>query len=99
MLQDAVTELDTTRVKSGKEYWELERKLCHTLSNKNKICLDDVTKAIHLKSFDYRVLNLLLYKLRGVENGEKVNELHMEFLSVSEFVVEVADDLATMNLL
>ncbi|KAG2274229.1 hypothetical protein Bca52824_056784 [Brassica carinata] len=75
--------------KSGKEYWALERKLCHALSNNNKICVEDVMRAIHLKSFDYRVLNLLLYKLRGVE----VNELHMEFLSVSEFLVEVADDL------
>ncbi|KAJ0265974.1 ATP synthase subunit B [Hirschfeldia incana] len=75
--------------KSGKEYWALERKLCHALLNKNKICVEDVMRAIHLKSFDYRVLNLLLYKLRGVE----VNELHMEFLSVSEFLVEVADDL------
>ncbi|XP_018445623.1 uncharacterized protein LOC108817440 isoform X2 [Raphanus sativus] len=74
---------------SGKEYWALERKLCHALSNKNKICVEDVMRAIHLKSFDYRVLNLLLYKLRG----EEVNELHMEFLSVSEFLVEVADDL------
>ncbi|KAL0736186.1 hypothetical protein Bca4012_012396 [Brassica carinata] len=75
--------------KSGKEYWALERKLCHALSNNNKICVEDVMRAINLKSFDYRVLNLLLYKLRGVE----VNELHMEFLSVSEFLVEVADDL------
>lgn len=46
-------------------------------------------RAAHLKSFDYRVLNLLLYGLRG----EKVNDLHMEFLSVSEFLVEVSDDL------
>ncbi|CAL9229822.1 unnamed protein product [Arabidopsis halleri] len=76
--------------KSGEEYWALERKLCHALSNKNKICLEDVMRAIHLKSFDYRVLNLLLYKLRG---EEVVNELHMDFLSVSEFLVEVADDL------
>ncbi|KAL1209042.1 hypothetical protein V5N11_034530 [Cardamine amara subsp. amara] len=75
--------------RSGEEYWALERKLCHALSNKNKICLEDVMRAIHLKSFDYRVLNLLLYKLRGVE----VNELHMDFLSISEFLVEVADDL------
>ncbi|KAL1225717.1 hypothetical protein V5N11_005366 [Cardamine amara subsp. amara] len=75
--------------RSGEEYWALERKLCHALSNKNKTCLEDVMRAIHLKSFDYRVLNLLLYKLRGVE----VNELHMDFLSISEFLVEVADDL------
>lgn len=46
-------------------------------------------RAIHLKSFDYRVLNLLLYQLRG----EEVNDMHMEFLSASEFLVEVSDDL------
>ncbi|KAK9949543.1 hypothetical protein M0R45_005061 [Rubus argutus] len=75
--------------KSGEEYWALERKLCYALKNKMQISVDDAIKAIHLKSFDYRVLNLLLYQLRG----EKINELHMEFLSVSEFLVEVADDL------
>lgn len=30
-----------------------------------QISVEDVIKAIHLKSFDYRVLNLLLYQLRG----------------------------------
>ncbi|KAG6487411.1 hypothetical protein ZIOFF_055997 [Zingiber officinale] len=74
---------------SGLEYWSLERKLCHALSRNKKIVVEDVLKAIHLKSFDYRVLNLLLYQLRG----EQVNELHMEFLSVSEYLVELADDL------
>ncbi|KAJ1381995.1 hypothetical protein SESBI_44650 [Sesbania bispinosa] len=73
----------------GEEYWTLERKLCHALVNKEEILVDDVMKAIHLKSFDYRVLNLLLYQLRGA----KVEELHMEFLSISEFLVEVSDDL------
>ncbi|KAL2241012.1 UNVERIFIED_CONTAM: hypothetical protein Sindi_0742400 [Sesamum indicum] len=53
------------------------------------ISIKDATRAIHLKSFDYRIMNLLLYQLRG----EKVNELHMEFLSVSELLVEVSDDL------
>lgn len=76
-------------LRQGEEYWALERKLCHALVNKEEILVEDVMTAIHLKSFDYRVMNLLLYKLRG----EKVEELHMEFLSVSEFLVEVADDL------
>ncbi|KAA8546787.1 hypothetical protein F0562_003216 [Nyssa sinensis] len=75
--------------RSGEEYWALERKLCCSLTSKKEISLEDVMRAIHLKSFDFRVLNLLLYQLRG----EKVNELHMEFLSVSEFLVEVSDDL------
>ncbi|KAL1336594.1 hypothetical protein AAHE18_10G073700 [Arachis hypogaea] len=73
----------------GEEYWALERKLCYALVNEKEILIEDVMKAIHLKSFDYRVLNLLLYQLRGAE----VEELHMEFLSVSEFLVEVSDDL------
>ncbi|ONM17029.1 hypothetical protein ZEAMMB73_Zm00001d003491 [Zea mays] len=47
-----------TELKSGIQYWSLERKLCQAL-------------------------------LRN----EKVNELHMDFLSVSEFLVEISDDL------
>lgn len=74
---------------SGVEYWSLERKLCHALGTKQENSVEDVMRAIHLKSFDYRVLNLLLYQLRG----EKVNDMHMEFLSTSEFLVEVSDDL------
>ncbi|XP_020209044.1 uncharacterized protein LOC109793717 isoform X1 [Cajanus cajan] len=74
----------------GEEYWALERKLCYALINKEEILVEDVMKAIRLKSFDYRVLNLLLYQLRG---AKKVEELHMEFLSISEFLVEVSDDL------
>lgn len=29
--------------------------------------MEDVMRAIHLKSFDYRVLNLLMYQLRGAK--------------------------------
>ncbi|CAI0422268.1 unnamed protein product, partial [Linum tenue] len=65
------------------------------------ICVEDVMRAIHLKSFDYRILNLLLYQLQGeqklscglFEAVMKVNDLHMDFLSISEFLVEIADDL------
>nr|XP_043608171.1 uncharacterized protein LOC122579968 [Erigeron canadensis] len=76
-------------LKCGVDYWALERKLCRALTNKQEIEVEEVMKAIHLKSFDYRVLNLLLYQL----NGKEINETHMEFLSVSEFLVEVSDDL------
>ncbi|XP_047326486.1 uncharacterized protein LOC124930170 [Impatiens glandulifera] len=73
------------------EDWPFDNKkpLLWITSNKKQLSIEDVMKAINLKSFDYRVLNLLLYHLRG----EKVNELHMEFLSVSEFLVELSDDL------
>ncbi|XP_075653409.1 uncharacterized protein LOC142623830 isoform X2 [Castanea sativa] len=84
-----LTERIRDELKCGEEYWALERKLCCALMSQEKISVEDVIRAIHLKSFDYRVLNLLLYQLRG----EKVNDLHMEFLCVSEFLVEVSDDL------
>lgn len=73
-------------LKYGEEYWALERKLCGA---SEQISVEDALRAIHLKSFDYRVLNLLLYQLRG----EEVNDLHMEFLTVSEYLVEISDDL------
>nr|XP_016490865.1 PREDICTED: uncharacterized protein LOC107810590 [Nicotiana tabacum] len=85
LLTDRIRE----EMKSGVEYWSLERKLCHPLGSKHEISVEDVMRAIHLKSFDYRVLNLLFYQLRG----EKVDDMHMEFLSISEFLVEVSDDL------
>ncbi|PWA69186.1 hypothetical protein CTI12_AA052700 [Artemisia annua] len=86
---DIFTDRIRDELKCGEEYWTLERKLCRALTSKQEIQVEDVMKAIHLKSFDYRVLNLLLYQL----NGRKINETHMEFLSVSEFLVEVSDDL------
>ncbi|KAK8473808.1 hypothetical protein PHAVU_001G253200 [Phaseolus vulgaris] len=84
-----LTERIREELRQGEEYWALERKLCSALINKEEILVEDVMKAVHLKSFDYRVLNLLLYELQGT----KVEELHMEFLSLSEFLVEVSDDL------
>ncbi|KAF9681865.1 hypothetical protein SADUNF_Sadunf05G0047300 [Salix dunnii] len=83
-----LTERINEEFRFGEEYWDLERKLCSALLNQTEILVEDVMRAIHLKSFDYRVLNLLLYQLRG----EKVNDVHMEFLSISEFLVEVSDD-------
>ncbi|CAI9753179.1 unnamed protein product [Fraxinus pennsylvanica] len=87
--QGLLTERVKEELTSGEEYWALERKLCCALMSDNEISIEDAIRAIHLKSFDYRVLNLLLYHMRS----EKVNELHMEFLSRSELLVEVSDDL------
>ncbi|KAI3434195.1 uncharacterized protein J3R85_006646 [Psidium guajava] len=85
LLNDRINE----EFKSGEEFWALERKLCSALMHEEAVSVEDVMRALHLKSFDYRVLNLLLYELRG----EKVNVLHMEFLSISEYLVEISDDL------
>nr|GLL26214.1 uncharacterized protein LOC109177591 isoform X2 [Ipomoea trifida] len=63
--------------KSGIEYWSLERKLCYALSSKMEISLMDVMQAIRLKSFDYRVLNLLLYQLRGEKDDVLNNNFNI----------------------
>ncbi|KAK3287659.1 hypothetical protein CYMTET_4841 [Cymbomonas tetramitiformis] len=68
---------------------ELERKLCLAVLANEKIARHEVERALLLKSFDYRVLNLLLYKARGVS----VNEDYMHFLAASEMLVEISDDL------
>lgn len=60
-----LTERIKEEFKCGEQYWTMERKLCSALTNRLEISMDDVMMAIHLKSFDYRVLNLLLYQLRG----------------------------------
>lgn len=60
-----LTERINEEFRFGEEYWDLERKLCSALMNQTEILVEDVMRAIHLKSFDYRVLNLLLYQLRG----------------------------------
>lgn len=62
-----LTERIREELRCGEEYWDLERKLCCLLLTKNKVSIEDVMRAIHLKSFDYRVLNLLLYQLRGAK--------------------------------
>ncbi|CAL5068151.1 unnamed protein product [Urochloa decumbens] len=87
--QGLMTDRLRAELKLGIQYWSLERTLCQALMRHQKISIDDVMKAIHLKSFDYRVLNLLMYQL----TGQQVNELHMDFLSISELLVEISDDL------
>ncbi|CAM6035599.1 unnamed protein product [Sphagnum compactum] len=54
-----------------------------------QIKVEDVIQAIQLKSFDYRVLNLLMYHLQN----QLVDEVHFQFLSISELLVEISDDL------
>lgn len=78
----------------GSRFWSLERKLGAALAGRMEgvaVSFDhgDVQEAIRLKSFDYRVLNLLLYRMTHTEP----DEAHMEFLATSELLVEVGDDL------
>lgn len=85
--QGLMTKRIEEELTNGLEFWALERKYCR-VGNIN-ISIEDVKRVLYLKSTDYRVMSLLLYQLRG----EKVNELHMEFLSISAMLVEISDDL------
>ena len=74
----------------GTRFWALERKICAALASKSpQINQHEVEEALKLKSFDYRAMNLLLYKMRGAEP----NNVHMDFLATSEVLVEIGDDL------
>ncbi|XP_024516348.1 uncharacterized protein LOC9662590 isoform X1 [Selaginella moellendorffii] len=91
MNKNLLTERIEKELEDGVEYWLLERTLCKALSSSSssEISASDVLRAVRLKSFDYRVLNLLLYRLRD----EEVNEVHFNFLKTSELLVEISDDL------
>lgn len=84
-----MTERINKELRDGMEYWTLERSLCNAASKGTEISIQDAMRALQLKSFDYRVLNLLMYRL----TKQQVNECHWDFLSISEFLVEISDDL------
>ncbi|CAL8468971.1 g8512 [Coccomyxa elongata] len=85
----------------GEEYWRLERAICaamlrhprcsadSTPESARHLSIDQIHKASLAKSFDYRVLNLLLYGL----TGRPVDEQLMAFLAVDEHLVDIGDDL------
>ena len=79
----------------GKNYWQRERLICFQLAKEdwqeaqNKFTLDELHAASESKSFDYRLLNLLLFALRGVEPDRNL----MQFLFVDEHLVDIGDDL------
>ena len=71
---------------SGVQYWERERLVC---GDGEEVSWEDAVEGLGWKSFDYRVLNLLLYGLRGAAPQED----HLRFLRLSEILVEISDDL------
>jgi hypothetical protein len=89
----AARQLLDSRVKEqlqlGAEYWELERKICTALVTDGSLELEDVIRAIELKSFDYRTLNLLLSQL----SGKPYDDDAIDFLWYSEVLIEIGDDL------
>ncbi|XP_066349762.1 uncharacterized protein [Miscanthus floridulus] len=81
--QGLMTDRLQTELKSGIQYWSLERKLCQALLRNEKILIEDVMKAIHLKSFDYRVLNLLMFQLTG-QHAKCIGEAEEKYESFSK---------------
>jgi len=79
------------QLEQGRAYWLLERKLCKELAEKGASppSISDAQRAISYKSFDYRLLNLLLYKVSARPYDDQL----LEFLSASELLVEIGDDL------
>ena len=79
-------------INDGLLYWKLERFLCDYTNwdiHKNLINEQLIQKCISLKSFDYRLMNLILYKLRKTDYNEK----HLSFLREHELLIEIGDDL------
>ncbi|KAK9915244.1 hypothetical protein WJX75_006595 [Coccomyxa subellipsoidea] len=83
----------------GEEYWRQERAICAAMlrhpncaapdESARHLSIDQIHAASQAKSFDYRVLNLLLYGL----TGRPVDDQLMEFLAVDEHLVDIGDDL------
>jgi len=79
-------------IKDGLLYWKLERFLCDDTNwdvHKHLINQTLIEQCIGLKSFDYRLMNLILYKLRKSDYNEK----HLSFLRAHELLIEIGDDL------
>eukprot|EP00971_Amphidinium_carterae_P206380 4095654-Amphidinium_carterae.1 len=89
-LDDAVAK----ELSCGLAYWQLERKI-GALGSGVTLCIEEVQKAMSWKSFDYRVLNLVLYQLQETPYDHAM----LDFLREAELLVEVEDDLKDLSLI
>eukprot|EP01083_Nonionella_stella_P188831 697000_1 len=85
-------EIIQNEIRDGLLYWKLESFLCNDNNWKlygEMINEELIQKCIKLKSFDYRLMNLVLYKIRKAP----LNEKHLLFLRTHELIIEIGDDL------
>ena len=54
----------TCELHNGAAYWAMERELCAAVAQGERIDREAVVRALRLKSFDYRVLSLVLFGVR-----------------------------------
>lgn len=75
-------------LESGARYWHLERTLCRSLYPAPS--MKDVETAIIGKSFDYRVLHMIICKW----TDKRVDSSLMDMLKLYEQMVETRDDIS-----
>ncbi|MEW5300256.1 MAG: hypothetical protein WDW36_003198 [Sanguina aurantia] len=80
----------------GEGYWRRERQLCAQMlrhpdcrARPAPLLMGEVLAAHEAKSFDYRVLNLLLFRL----TRRPYDEALLTFLRLDEMLVDIGDDL------
>mmetsp|Transcript_38066 Transcript_38066/g.84775 ORF Transcript_38066/g.84775 Transcript_38066/m.84775 type:complete len:281 (+) Transcript_38066:50-892(+) len=82
----------------GDKYWHMERKLCASMQRAGcakreggsaDFSLSDVLLTHEAKSFDYRLLHLVLHRLLQ----RPYHEALLSFLHVDELLVDIGDDL------
>ncbi|KAG2490904.1 hypothetical protein HYH03_010817 [Edaphochlamys debaryana] len=83
-------------LQAGLRYWALEQELCARLLAAPRpfaapapLSAEEVLRCHEAKSFDYRVLCLLLFRL----SGRPYDESLLAFLRVDEMLVDMSDDL------
>jgi hypothetical protein len=78
-----------TELQKGRVYWQLEREICEQLAQGRRPNLHEVHAASRSKSFDYRVLHLLMHGFLRSEPNEQL----MSALAWNEQLVDLHDDL------
>ena len=80
----------------GKHFWAVEQEFCHMMSrleqgseNTSTLTLEQIHMASKFKSFDYRILRLLVIRLFQLEEDQKL----ASFLLHDEILVDIGDDL------
>ncbi|PNW70419.1 hypothetical protein CHLRE_17g719050v5 [Chlamydomonas reinhardtii] len=84
-------------IAQGLRYWELEQHICAALlaaprplqAPAAQLTYELVLECHSAKSFDYRVLCLLLFRLSGRPHDERL----LAFLRLDEMLVDISDDL------
>lgn len=83
----------------GRMYWQKEQHICSQLAQQaggseqrlttGCFTLEDLHTASEAKSFDYRLLHHLLFRLQGQQPDRRL----LQFLFLDEHLVDIGDDL------